>query len=182
MRLSPYFNELKSAYEAELEDLTTDSAGHDVLAKRLREKRAQVAQLLPMIECNPEMVAVAFHGGMSFLRPEILNQIAGLDPEDLPTWSQLQASVPLQPWAAALADVVLQDPFGDHFLVVAACLEYLCGKAGSSDERRALADDDGAQEKDGRDDDEPDDRDLEEAGEDWLSQQGFDRKDPYFGG
>ncbi|HPP47567.1 MAG TPA: hypothetical protein PLF25_08730, partial [Accumulibacter sp.] len=79
------------------------------------------------------------------------------------------------------ADVVLQDPFGDHFLVVAACLEYLCGKADSSDERRALADDN-EPEKDGRDDDESDDRDLEEAGEDWLSQQGFDRKDPYFGG
>jgi hypothetical protein len=29
----------KSAYDAELDDLMTDSAGHDVLAKRLQAKR-----------------------------------------------------------------------------------------------------------------------------------------------
>ena len=183
MRLSPYFAELKSAYEAELDDLMTDSAGQDVLAKRLRDKRKQVPLLLPMIECNPEMVAVAFHGGLDFPRPEIFNQLSGLDPEDLPTWSQLQASVHLQPWAATLAETVLQDPFGDHFLVVAACLEYLRGKT-DGDERTtdspANHDHRGDDEEEKRDDD-ADDRDLEEAGEDWLSQQGFDKKDPYFG-
>ncbi len=85
MRLSSFFEELKSAYEAELDDLTTDSAGHDVLAKRLQAKRGQVSQLLPMIECNPEMVAVAFHGGMRFDSPEVMRDLAAQEPEDLPT-------------------------------------------------------------------------------------------------
>jgi hypothetical protein len=75
MRLSPFFEDLKSAYDAELDDLMTDSAGHDVLAKRLQAKRGQVSQLLPMIECNPEMVAVAFHGGMRFASPEVMRDL-----------------------------------------------------------------------------------------------------------
>ncbi|MBL8398052.1 MAG: hypothetical protein JNL84_07910 [Candidatus Accumulibacter sp.] len=181
MRLSPYFAELKSAYEAELDDLMTDSAGHDVLARRLRDKRKQVPLLLPMIECNPEMVAVAFHGGLDFPHPEIFKQLAGLDPEDLPSWSQLHTSVNLQPWAAMLAEIVLQDPFGDHFLVITACLEYLRGKAEAADDRPTAHPASHGHDEERRDDDEPDDRDLEEAGEDWLSQQGFDRKDPYYG-
>lgn len=184
MRLSPFFEELNSAYGAELDDLTTDSAGHDILAKRLKEKRGQVRQLLPMIECNPEMVAVAFHGGMRFPRPDIFNQLAGLDPDDLPPWSLLHAAVQLQPWAKELADVVLQDPFGDHFLVITACLEYLQGKNGALDDEpqaETVRDGDSRDERSDSDD-EPDDRDLEEAGADWLSEQGFDRKDQFYGG
>ncbi|MBL8391345.1 MAG: hypothetical protein JNN21_05665 [Candidatus Accumulibacter sp.] len=180
MNVSPYFEELTSAYDAELDDLMTDSAGHDILARRLQVKRSQVGQLLPMIECNPEMVAVAFHGGFSFANPAVMTDLAAREPEDLPAWQTLLSSVSLEPWAAELARVVLKDANGEHFLVVTACLEFLRGaRTGSSAESARQ------QQPDGRDvDDEENadlDIDLEEAGADWLSEQGFDRKDRFAG-
>lgn len=178
MRLSPFFADLKSAYGAELDDLMTDSAGHDVLAKRLKVKRAQLSQLLPMIEYNPEMVAVAFHGGMRFASSELMRDLATQEPEDLPPWSALLASVSLEPWAEDLAKIVLADPNGEQFLVVTACLEYLCSGSGK------LSDTAPSESPDSRDDygeDADEDIDLEEAGADWLAEQGFDRKDQFSG-
>lgn len=185
MSLSPFFEELKSAYDAELDDLMTDSAGHDVLAKRLQAKRGQVSQLLPMIECNPEMVAVAFHGGMRFGSREVMRDLAAQDLDDLPPWATLLSSVSLEPWAEELAEVVLKDPNGDQFLVVTACLEYLRGRSAMSsdaDERRQTRDgDDDHSEEFGIDTEIDLDGDLDEAGADWLSEQGFDRKDRFSG-
>ncbi|MCB1967086.1 MAG: hypothetical protein KDI64_13880 [Candidatus Accumulibacter sp.] len=184
MRLSPFFEELNSAYEAELDDLLTDSAGHDVLAQRLRLKRSQVAQLLPMIECNPEMVAVAFHGGMDFSVPNsgMMRDLLARDPEDLPSWALLlEETVHLRPWAAELARIVLAAPNGEQFLVVTACLEYLQARSGRPSEpgetqqRNDFDDDTADADVDG------DDVDLEEAGADWLAEQGFDRKDRHSG-
>lgn len=180
MRLSPFFEDLKSAYEAELDDLTTDSAGHDVLAQRLRLKRQQLPELLAMIECNPEMLAVAFHGGMRFSRPEVMNELIRQDREDLPTWETVLESLHLEPWAAELARVVLQDPNGEQFLVVTAGVEFLQGGASAeapleAGERRR--DDDFDDDESGGDGD----TDLEEAGADWLAEQGFDRKDRFSG-
>lgn len=176
MRLSPFFEDLKSAYDAELDDLMTDSAGHDVLAKRLRLKRKQVPDLLVMIESNPEMVAVAFHGGIRFSRPEVMRDLVAQDPEDLPGWEILLGSLHLEPWAADLASVVLKAPNGEQFLVVTSCLEYLHGRTSAlpeAGERRPNDDFD----SDGDDGDFDTDVDLEEAGADWLAEQGFDRKD-----
>lgn len=183
MRLSPFFEDLKSAYDAELDDLMTDSAGHDVLAKRLKAKRGQLAQLLPMIECNPEMVAVAFHGGMRFASPEVMRDLAAQEPEDLPDWSTLVAAVELEPWAEALAEVALKDPNGDRFMVVTACLEYLQGRfAGSSEpEHGRLTDQRGDIDGDQNEQDFDDGIDLAESGADWLAEQGFDRKDQFSG-
>ena len=178
MRLSPFFEDLKSAYEAELDDLMTDSAGHDVLAKRLRLKRKQLPELLPMIACNPEMVAVAFHDGMDFSVPNsaVMRDLLAQEPEDLPPWEVLRETVHLQPWAAELAEVVLKDPDGERFLVVTACLEYLHGRASASVEPSQ------GPPRDDFDEEDPDaDVDLEEAGADWLAEQGFDRKDRYSG-
>ncbi|MCM8595683.1 hypothetical protein [Accumulibacter sp.] len=170
MRLSPFFEDLKAAYDAELEDLTTDSAGHDVLRARLQIKRRQLAEILPMIEYSPEMVAVVFHGGLRFARPEVIGGLAGLEPEALPSWSELRGSVELEPWAEELARIVLDDPGGDRFLVVTACLEYLQsaveGQAGAPRDVDEVPQDD-------RDDA---GQDLEEAGADWLAEQGFDRR------
>lgn len=180
MRLSPFFEELLSAYDAELDDLMTDSAGHDVLAKRLKAKRDQVSQLLPMLECNPEMVAVAFHGGIRFASPEVMHDLAAQDPEDLPPWSTLLAAVSLEPWAEELAKIILADPNGEQFLVVAACLEYLHGRSAiSSQPAGGPATDDRGDAMDEGDSDI--DLDLEEAGADWLAEQGFDRKDQFSG-
>ncbi|SBT09015.1 conserved hypothetical protein [Candidatus Accumulibacter aalborgensis] len=178
MRLSTFFEDLKSAYEAELDDLMTDSAGHDVLAKRLQAKRGQLPQLLPMIECNPEMVAVAFHGGMRFLSSAVMRDVVAQEPEDLPSWSTLLDSVELAPWAETLAGIALDDPNGERFMVVTACLEYLQGTADRSSESGDRQDD-GEDDAEGSDDQL--DRDLDEAGADWLSEQGFDRKDRFAG-
>ncbi|MEF8701575.1 MAG: hypothetical protein V5B32_09640 [Candidatus Accumulibacter sp. UW26] len=177
--MSRFFEELKAAYDAELDDLMTDSAGHDVLARRLQAKRSQVAQLLPMIECNPEMVAVAFHGGMRFASPEVMRDLAAQEPEDLPPWSTLLASVTLEPWAEALTTIVLKDPNGDQFLVVTACLEYLQGRSAALADAAEPASHGDRDDGDGEDFDP--DLDLEEAGADWLSEQGFDRKDRFSG-
>lgn len=179
MRMSRFFEELKVAYDAELDDLMTDSAGHDVLARRLQVKRGQLAQLLPMIECNPEMVAVAFHGGMRFASPEVMRDLAAQEPEDLPPWSTLLASVALEPWAEALTAIVLKDPNGDQFLVVTACLEYLQGHSAALADAAEPASNGDRDDGDGEEFDP--DVDLEEAGADWLSEQGFDRKDRFSG-
>lgn len=176
MRLSRFFEELRSAYEAELDDLMTDSGGHDVLAQRLKAKRAQVPLLLPMIGCNPEMVAVAFHGGMRFHSPDVMRDLAAQEPEDLPSWSDLLSAVELAPWAEELAGIVLKNADGDQFLVVTACLEYLQGKVGGSPERPDRPPSDDVDE-----DEDGDDSDLDEAGADWLSEQGFDRRDRFSG-
>lgn len=179
MKLSPFFKELKSAYDAELDDLMTDSAGHDVLAKRLKVKRSQVSELLPMLDCNPEMVAVAFHGGFRFSEPEVLRELVASDSDALIPWSTLRESIELAPWADDLADVVLRADGGEQFLVVTAGLEYLLGRAESSSESLPLP------LSEDHDDLELDDVDLDgnldEAGEDWLSEQGFERKDRYSG-
>jgi len=175
LRLSPFFAEMTSAYQAELEDLATDSAGNDVLAERLRAKRSQVAQLLPMLEVSPEMVAVAFHDGLFFAEPQVMSELVGRDEESLPSWSALREFVELAPWAEKLAEIVLGDAAGGHFLVVAACLEYLQQHPGPSS--RAV--DERAGED--ADDDDAEDGDLADDGADWLSEQGFERRDRFSG-
>ena len=54
MTLSPYFHNLRTAYRAELDDLTSDSEGKDVLQKRLTQKRKEIGFLVQMLELSPE--------------------------------------------------------------------------------------------------------------------------------
>ena len=61
MKISRYFRDLRNAYEAELDDLTSDSEGKDVLRRRLADKRKEFGFLVQMVEVAPEMVAVVFH-------------------------------------------------------------------------------------------------------------------------
>jgi hypothetical protein len=98
--------------------------------------------------------------------------------------------VQLHPWAQDLAAVVREQPAGEWFLTVAAVLEYLqgrrvalpagAGEAADIDEAdgegpaRAERDDPFG---DGDTDDAEADRISEEAGADWLAEQGFDRKE-----
>ncbi|HMV07028.1 MAG TPA: hypothetical protein PKA30_15965 [Accumulibacter sp.] len=176
MKLSPFFAEMKSAYEAELEDLSTDSAGKDVLDERLRTKRGQLAQLLPMLEVSPEMVAAAFHGGVFFTQPQVISELVGREPHTLPSWTAIGDAVRLTPWAEKLAEIVLGDAAGDRFLVIAACLEYLHGRPDSSSQ--ALTEE-SADDADG--DDAGEDGDLADDGADWLAEQGFERRDRFSG-
>lgn len=188
MKISRYFSDLRKAYEAELDDLTSDSEGKDVLKKRLAAKRSEIGFLVQMLAYSPEMVAVVFHKGFRYPRAAAMARLLALPAEELPAWPELAGAVVLEPWAEALASKVLMEPGGPAFMTVAACLEYLHahGHLGVPYEREADEDEDA--ESEGRDDDSdglsaddardpPDGRSLDEAGADWLAEQGFERKE-----
>ena len=68
MKLSRFFDDLMAVYQAEIEDLKSDSEGKNVLKARLREKAQQLPLLLPMMDSNPEMLAPAFHQAFIFMK------------------------------------------------------------------------------------------------------------------
>ena len=189
MKISRYFRDLRKAYEAELDDLTSDSAGKDVLRKRLDAKRKEMGFLLQMMEPAPEMVAVVFHRAFRFAQHAPLQALVGQSEDKLPEWGSLSGAVTLEPWAEDLAKKVLQDPFGARFLSLAAGLEYLQHHSnaapvhtGSADVDDENLEDDGYTDSDGdhlsADDasDPKTDRSREEASDNWLSDIGFDPK------
>lgn len=183
MSLSPFFHHLRSAYHAELDDLTSDSEGSNILAKKLAERRKELKFLLSMLELSPEMVAVVFHQGFRFKRPAVMEELVRQESEDLPEWDSLADAVELAPWAHTLAQQVLQQPAGAWFMSVAAALEYLLNKP---DARFAAADESDDEEDDrddierdpeGMDEDERQSRVNEEEGAAWMVEQGFDHKE-----
>lgn len=179
MRLSPFFHELKSAFDAELEDMCSDSAGNDVLTARLQAKRAQMPELMSMIKNYPEMGAVAFHTGINFVSGKAMDALVAQEPDEFPTWAKLLPSLELTGWASKLAKTVLAHPDGEQFLIVTAGLEYLHGKSDTGIPFHAASEDEdeneeGKQFSDEYDEDNADD-DLAEAGADWMAEQGFDR-------
>lgn len=198
MILSPFFHALRSAYQAEIDDLTFDSEGKNVLRKRLADKRKQLAFLCQMMELSPEMVAVVFHQGFQFKSPAALADLVMQAPDSLPDWGTLGKAVVLQPWAHELSLQILKEPKGGWLLAVAAGLEYLHGMPSlrpaetndtDEDDGDADQDDDDHGDHGGSDhsDEAHDDADSDEsessarrrrkAGEDWMEKQGFDRKD-----
>ena len=196
MKLSRYFANLSQTYQAELDDLKTDSEGKNVLDARLAKKREQVPQLLMMLSFSPEMVAVAFHGGFSFKETLTLEQLINKEPNKFTAWSTLKKAILIAPWAQKLVDCVLTAEDGEAFLITTVGLEYLqrnkasrAASPSNAEELEALE-----QDENGRDDDDntedylnSDDRindegestefDLDKSGADWLAEQGFDRKD-----
>jgi hypothetical protein len=141
-----------------------------------------------MMELSPEMVAVVFHRASSSVsRPSW--STCCLDADDLPDWDDVLAAVQLHPWAQDLAAIVREQPAGEWFLTVAAALEYLQGRrvalpAGATRPaiRRGRWRGPATRRRDdpfgdGDTDDAEADRISEEAGADWLAEQGFDRKE-----
>lgn len=187
MTLSPFFSELRSAYQAEMDDLTFDSEGRDVLRQRLVAKRKELGFLLQMIEISPEMVAVIFHQGFRFKLPAVMDHLLSQDADELPDWDTVSDALELTPWAQDLARVILTEPKGEWFMTIAAALAYMHGKPIAGQQARGDddEDEDGENEDpDGDDDqrdeldsDEEDARARDEAGADWMVEQGFDRKD-----
>ena len=188
MKISRYFRDLRNAYEAELDDLTSDSEGKDVLRRRLADKRKEFGFLVQMVEVAPEMVAVVFHQGFRFAKPAALQALVGCNEDNIPDWHSLGQAVTLEPGVVSLAQTVLDFPGGARFLALAAGLEYLQhhGHAAPAAQDSAQ-DDDEAEGDDGYDDDfdalsaddarDPQtDRSREEAGDNWLSDVGFDPK------
>ena len=108
MSLSPFFHSLRASYQSEIDDLTSDSEGRDVLRQRLAAKRREIGFLVQMMEISPEMVAVAFHQGFRITQPQVMEHLVTLEPDDFPPWDSLTDSFEWQPWARDLAAVVLQ--------------------------------------------------------------------------
>ena len=191
MKLSPYFYDLRSAYQAELDDLVSDSEGKDVLRKRLAEKRAEMGFLVQMMDLAPEMVAVAFHKAFRFVQADAMERLLAQGRDELPDWHSLGHAVALEPWAQSLAQTVLREPQGARFLTVAAGLEYLQQHAHMTPAAAAHGDSDA--EEDSEDAAEHDDdysalsaddavdphnsRTREEASANWLADVGFERKE-----
>ena len=178
MPISNFFSDLRSAYDAELDDLSQDSEGKDVLKKRLADKRGEIDFLIKMMELSPEMVAVVFHQAFTFSSPAVMDDLLGYEADELPDWSGLSADIEIAPWAQELAEKVLSQPGGEWFLTVAATLEYMAGKptahpAHADDE----ADDGDGDEFDGDAEERAEAKAKKEAGDDWMVEQGFDRKD-----
>ena len=182
MSISPFFQELRSAYQAELDDLNSDSEGHYILDKRLAEKRQELAFLLQMMDLNPEMVAVVLHQAFEFHEPELMDHFITLDADDLLSWDALSEGVRIAPWAQPIVDQILVEPVGAWFLSVAAALEYMHGTPmrGSAASHDADADEDLENVERGdhsEQDEEREAREREEAGNAWMVEQGFDSKD-----
>lgn len=185
MSISPFFLNLRSAYRAEMDDLTFDSDGRDVLDLRLNEKRREIGFLIHMMQLSPEMVAVIFHQGFAFRQPAVMDHLLTHEADEFPQWSELSGGIDLTPWARELAQVVLKADGGEWFLTLAAGLHYMAGKPdalATQDESDDSGDEIDSDEQDEFDADEDsgepvDARARKEAGADWLVGQGFDRKD-----
>lgn len=187
MYVSSFFRDLLSSYQAEIDDLSFDSEGKQVFAKRRKERAKELGFLLQLIDTNPEMLSALFHGSFQFKHAGVLAQLVGRDPEELPLWDELRNAVTLASDAQPIADQVLAADRGDWLLSVAAGLEFLHAKgirgAAEAEEDEDAGDDDSDDsDRDADDtplssDDEGTGRRSDEAGADWLSDQGFERKD-----
>ena len=176
MTISPFFTDLRSAYQAELDDLTFDSEGKDVLVRRLADKRREIDFLVRMMELSPEMVAVVFHQAFAFSRPAVMDDLLSFEADELPDWSGLAADISIAVWAQDLADKVLAEPGGEWFLTVAAGLEYMAGKPVAHAPQEDDESDD-EEEFEGDAEERADAKARKEAGDDWMVDQGFDRKE-----
>ena len=164
---SVFFEDLSERYVAEIDDLRTDSQGRDMLERVLQQKRSAFKAMLPMLEEAPEMIVPAFHGAFRFTDRKILDRAASTSPgfAGFPRWTEVSATLELATWAHPLADLCLKEPDGDAFMVIAAVLEWML----QEDIRRP----DFKHQEDEADDDQ-DLEDLGQAGEGWMSEQGFD--------
>jgi hypothetical protein len=183
MTISPYFRNLRSAYFAEMDDLMSDSEGKHVLAQRLTQRRKELSFLVSMLAVSPEMVAVVFHKAFNFKSLAAMDNLVSYEAEELPEWDSIADTIEVAPWALALMVTIRKHPMGDWFLSVAAGLEYLYAKPETTRVSSTSADDDHEDDDlisatdDFEDEEEKEARAREEAGQDWMVEQGFDRKD-----
>ena len=161
MRISRYFTDLMATYIADINDLKTDSSGEDVLTDRLKDKRSQIPDLIPMIITNPEMMAVIFHQSMVIKQPKIIMAYIDKEPAMFPAWDDISSGVQFQPWASGIIDKIKDEAGGEQFLLSTVMLEHLYALYEASED--AIEE---------MEDDESDD--LAESGGGWLSEHGFD--------
>ena len=185
MKKSYYFSELSSSYDAEIQDLLSDSEGKSALKARLSEKRRELKSILPMVEFSPEMVVPVFYDAFTFTNPKGMSAAVMCEPDDgdFPTWDQMSSLIQVTAWAQDYVDTTLADPAGESFLVTAACLEFIRLFDAAPPIQNDEKDDENEKEAEkeaknyrnnGENSDDDGDQDLSEAGGDWLEQQGFD--------
>jgi hypothetical protein len=174
MKKSRFFAELAHTYSSEIDDLLSDSEGKTVLQSRLKEKRQAFDALLPMIEFAPEMVAVTFYDAFTFKDPAVIQRAVLNEPgrSAFPSWKALKATLIIAPWAEPLIGATLNEEGGDTFLVITATLEFI--RLRDSGDVAPPADDETKEKTRFDDEENDDDRDLSEAGADWMASQGFD--------
>jgi hypothetical protein len=150
-----------ATYVADIADLKTDSGGEDVLTDRLIEKRSQLADLMPMIKTNPEMLAIIFHRSVIVNKPEVIMSYLDKEPAKFPSWDTISPSVQFQPWSTSLLDKLKTEVGWEHFLLTTVMLEHLYALYELSE--------DAIEEMEAEESD-----DLAESGGEWLSEHGFD--------
>jgi len=173
VKKSRYFSDLIKNYIDEVDDLVTDSEGKSVLQKRLNEKRREIDAILPMIGFSPEMVSVIFYGAFDFKSPATMQRVVLSEPghADFLAWAELESELAVSDWARPLIDSSLKVQGGDAFLVATAALEFLRNKDSVPMPEPEAGKDADAEDEAG---DEDGSDDLNEAGADWLAEQGFD--------
>ena len=185
MRLSRYFHALQDGYLSEIEDLRLDSEGRDVLQRRLRDKRDGFAAILPMIDTDPLMLAPALHGAFRLPpgRVPAIEDLLTREPDELPSWGELARELELEAWARPLVERALGEDAGPAFLATVVGLEYLLARQrgdapAPAGPEAADGDRDGRDRRDdeGEREDGDDVDDLGDLSEDFLEQQGFDRR------
>ena len=129
------------------------------------------------------MVSVVFHQGMRFTDHAPLRALLALEPDDFPTWDSLNQAVTLEPWARAIADILCEEPQGEWLMTIAAGLEFMLTQPIYSAHAEPTESDednpDGEQDQHAvpLDEEEREAREQEAAGNAWMEQQGFDRKE-----
>ena len=178
MNTSSLFALLRRDYQAELDDLSTDTEGHCVLPQRLAEKRSELGFLLQMMPTNPELLAVVLHQAFSFKHTATMEHLVTQEAGHLPSWDSISNSIDVAPWARQLVETITQQPEGPPFMTIAAALEYLYHRPLTTAEQVQAEDDEeteSASRAEGYDQMEA--LAHEAAGNDWMAEQGFDRKD-----
>jgi hypothetical protein len=180
MKMSAYFHELRTDYEAEIDDLRTDSEGRNVLDRRLAQKRDALKSLMPMMMTHPVMIAPVFHRAFVFegTHRDVIASVLDAEPGDFPPWAMLESQIGVAGWARPLIELVLAQDGGEDFLATAVGLEYTMYASHAGADALVAHDDerDRAEGDKGAGDDEGDGE--EGLGEDFLEQQGFDRRTP----
>ncbi len=175
MNKSNYFTDFFNSYLSELDDLLTDSGGNTVLKKRLDEKRQEIDSIVKMIKYSPEMVAVIFYGAFEFKLSKVMRSLVLIEADefDLPEWDHVAQALVVAEWAKPLISKVAEQSEGDVFLVNVAALEFMRLYDGSEDDQIPA---DIPNNEDG-DDAQDAENDLDEAGQGWLQDQGFDTRE-----
>ena len=150
-----------ATYIADINDLKTDSGGEDVLTDRLKNKRSQIPDLMPMIMTNPEMMAVIFHCSIVIKQPKIIMAYIDKEPAKFPAWDDISSGVEFQPWAISIIDQLKDEAGGEQFLLTTVMLEHLYALYEASEDANEEMEDDESD-------------DLAESGGEWLTEQGFD--------